>query len=287
VAVTHVWPLITTAIASMKNGMPSAVAAFNAEAGHGVQLVAPDDASYFAGASDALVAESFPAVEVYVAQGSLGPFDIHRAHADIDDRVTVVIWAEGGNDEIPELRAGRRAAAADPGVHERRKAGLQVRRERLLLHARRHRRRQGRGEAEGGQAGDRDRRRHRAANLEAGGPELVARRSASCRPRDRRPRGVEILEADVRIHGVGSPAGGRPLDADDLRAMAAAAQELEAAGEFRPPNEDRPRNQQTLLKAGDHRRRAAAAGWLTNQRVSDDGTKLLADITDVPRRSPT
>jgi hypothetical protein len=103
VAVTHVWPLITTAIASMKNGMPSAVAAFNAEAGHGVQLVAPDDASYFAGASDALVAESFPAVEVYVAQGSLGPFDIHRAHADIDDRVTVVIWAEGGNGEIPEL----------------------------------------------------------------------------------------------------------------------------------------------------------------------------------------
>lgn len=102
--------------------------------------------------------------------------------------------------------------------------------------------------------------------------------------------GVEILSTGGPIHGVGSPPEGDFWTADDLQAMATAAHELEDAGEWRvaarADGEPLGRSklghgsEQTLLAASE----LPAAGWLTNQRVSDDGTKLLADVVEVPKK---
>lgn len=80
--------------------------------------------------------------------------------------------------------------------------------------------------------------------------------------------GVEILAADVTIHGRGSPPGGDRYSIADLRSIADAHREL--ASELRPP-----------AKIG-HDDYGPAVGYLENVRVS--GTKLLADVKDVPRR---
>jgi hypothetical protein len=100
--------------------------------------------------------------------------------------------------------------------------------------------------------------------------------------------GVSILDADVEIHAIGSPPEGDVFTTEILEGMALAANELEAAGEWRVPNritgEIRGRgklghtSQQALLAASE----MPAAGWLTNQRVSEDGKRLLADIKKVP-----
>jgi hypothetical protein len=104
--VKHVWPTLDAAIATLSDpaaGLPARVAAFNGEPGHGVQLVAPDADRYFRGGNDVLSDGSFPAVEVHIASGSIGPFAVGRVEADVDDRVIVVIWAEGEKGEIPDL----------------------------------------------------------------------------------------------------------------------------------------------------------------------------------------
>lgn len=88
--------------------------------------------------------------------------------------------------------------------------------------------------------------------------------------------GVEILEAGVRIHGGGSPPEGDLYTADELAAIADANREL--AGELRPPGKIGHSRTQRML--GDE----PAAGWLENIRVSDDGTKLLADVRAMPRK---
>jgi hypothetical protein len=80
--------------------------------------------------------------------------------------------------------------------------------------------------------------------------------------------GVEILAADVEIHGRGSPSSGDRYSADDLRSIAQANREL--AAELRPP-----------AKVG-HESGGPAVGYLENLRVSGD--KLLADVKDVPRK---
>lgn len=82
---------------------------------------------------------------------------------------------------------------------------------------------------------------------------------------------VEILAANVPIHGIGSPPEGDIFTTDDLRAIAQANRELQ--GEINPP-----------AKIGHGRSPEPAVGWLGNIRVSDDGTKLLTDLTNVPRR---
>jgi hypothetical protein len=80
--------------------------------------------------------------------------------------------------------------------------------------------------------------------------------------------GVEILAADVTIHGRGSPPEGDRYSIDDLRSMAQANRELEF--ELRPP-----------AKIG-HDGNGPAVGRLNNIRVAGD--KLVADVKDVPRR---
>jgi hypothetical protein len=91
---------------------------------------------------------------------------------------------------------------------------------------------------------------------------------------------VEILSTGGPVHGIGSPPSGDFFSADDLRSMATAAQELEAAGEWKAPAKIGHDPKQTLLSQGE----MPAAGWLTNQRVSADGSKLLADIHGVPKK---
>jgi hypothetical protein len=80
--------------------------------------------------------------------------------------------------------------------------------------------------------------------------------------------GVEILAADVRIHGRGSPSAGDLYSVEDLRAIADANREL--AAELRPP-----------AKIG-HDGYGPAVGQLENIRVS--GKKLLADVRRVPKK---
>lgn len=80
--------------------------------------------------------------------------------------------------------------------------------------------------------------------------------------------GVEILAADVTIHGRGSPPGGDRYSVGELRAIAEAHREL--ASELRPP-----------AKIG-HDGYGPSVGWLENLRVI--GSKLVADVKDVPRR---
>lgn len=80
--------------------------------------------------------------------------------------------------------------------------------------------------------------------------------------------GVEILAADVTIHGRGSPPEGDRYSVGDLRAIASANRELET--ELRPP-----------AKIG-HGKGGPRVGTLANVRVAGD--KLLADVRDVPRR---
>lgn len=80
--------------------------------------------------------------------------------------------------------------------------------------------------------------------------------------------GVEILAADVTIHGRGSPPEGDRYSVDDLLAIASANRELET--ELRPP-----------AKIG-HGKGGPRVGTLANVRVAGD--KLLADVRDVPRR---
>lgn len=80
--------------------------------------------------------------------------------------------------------------------------------------------------------------------------------------------GVEILAADVTIHGRGSPPGGDRYSVGELRAIAEAHHEL--ASELRPP-----------AKIG-HDGYGPSVGRLENLRVI--GSKLVADVKDVPRR---
>jgi Mu-like prophage I protein len=84
--------------------------------------------------------------------------------------------------------------------------------------------------------------------------------------------GVEILAAGGPIRGIGSPPEGDFYTPADLRAMADAAAEL--GDELRPPAKIGH-----FPKSGD-----PAVGWLDNIRTNDDGSRLVADVRQVPRK---
>jgi hypothetical protein len=84
-------------------------------------------------------------------------------------------------------------------------------------------------------------------------------------------RDVELLKADVVIHGRGSPPSGDVWSSADLRAMADAAREL--GDEWRAP-----------AKVGHGGGDQPAVGWLDRVRVSADGKRLLGDILSVPAK---
>ncbi len=101
--------------------------------------------------------------------------------------------------------------------------------------------------------------------------------------------GVEILSTGGPIHGAGSPPEGDFWTADDLRAMAAADEEL--GDELKPPAKIGHSDLQALVRnSGDDLGltitpgEMPAVGWLENVRVNDDGSKLLADILAVPEK---
>lgn len=81
---------------------------------------------------------------------------------------------------------------------------------------------------------------------------------------------VEILSVGGPVRGVGSPPEGDYFTEQQLRDMASAAAELR--GEINPPS-----------KIGHSKSSDPAVGWLDNIRVNDDGTKLLADVRNVPK----
>lgn len=103
--------------------------------------------------------------------------------------------------------------------------------------------------------------------------------------------GVEILAAGGPVFGIGSPPEGDFWTEDDLRAMAAAANEL--ADELKPPNKiGHSDGQQLLLNSGlgdPTSGEMPAVGWLdgTTFRVEaadgDEPAKLLADIKAIPK----
>lgn len=103
--------------------------------------------------------------------------------------------------------------------------------------------------------------------------------------------GVEILAAGGPVFGVGSPPEGDFWTEDDLRAMAAANQEL--ADELKPPNKiGHSDGQQLLLNSGLGQPtdgEMPAVGWLdgTTFRVEPaaggEPAKLLADLKAVPK----
>jgi hypothetical protein len=101
VAVKHIFPTIRAVKASLEQGLPARIAAFNAEPENGVQLIVP--AAYYEGAEDLLEAGGFPAVEIWIPAGRMGPFAIGNADANVDDRVVVSITAWGDTGEARDL----------------------------------------------------------------------------------------------------------------------------------------------------------------------------------------
>lgn len=83
---------------------------------------------------------------------------------------------------------------------------------------------------------------------------------------------VPILQADVPIHGIGSPPEGDIYTVADLEAMAEAHRELTAAGELLSP----------AARGHFPASNDPAVGWLENLRV--EGDTLYADQTDTPRK---
>lgn len=84
--------------------------------------------------------------------------------------------------------------------------------------------------------------------------------------------GLEILEADIPIFGVGSPPEGDIFSVDELQQMASAHAELASAGEHDPPA-----SIGHSPKSSDPR-----VGSVENVRV--EGSKLVADVKHVPRK---
>lgn len=94
--------------------------------------------------------------------------------------------------------------------------------------------------------------------------------------------GVQILSTGGPIHGVGSPPEGDQWTTADLNAIAAANRDL--ADEVRAPNKIGHSDSQKL--AGVSEGELPSIGWLDGRsfRVSEDGTKLLADVKRVPEK---
>lgn len=100
----HVFPTLRAARDTLQNGLPGVIEAFNNDPSTTVTLDVPGDDRYFLGGEDPLGGGGgFPSVEIYLPTGSLGPFDLTREHANVDDRVVVVVWAESDRGEIDEL----------------------------------------------------------------------------------------------------------------------------------------------------------------------------------------
>lgn len=100
--ITFVAPMIRAAMASLEAELPAHVAAFNAEGASAVDLETP--AEYVFGANDPKTA--YPSVEVFVLEGTLGPFSLGQAgvgEADHDPQLVVTVWIMGDDGEVPRL----------------------------------------------------------------------------------------------------------------------------------------------------------------------------------------
>ena len=87
--------------------------------------------------------------------------------------------------------------------------------------------------------------------------------------------GVEILAVGGPYHGKGSPPDGDFFTTEDLTTMAANATEL--YGELHPTAAvNPPKNKVGHIEQ-------PAVGYLENQRLDKTGTRLLADVKNVPK----
>lgn len=97
--------------------------------------------------------------------------------------------------------------------------------------------------------------------------------------------GVELLATGGPVFGGGSPPEGDFWTTDDLEQIASANREL--AAELQPPAKlGHAKRQALLADSGLTVGEMPAIGWADGAsfRVSDDGTKLLADIRRVPKK---
>lgn len=94
-------PFIRSAIASLKAGLPAAIATYNGEAENTYDLDVPDVADFWFGGNDALTV--FPAVEVSVPTGTESNFAIGQEDADASPHLVVAIWIEGETGDVPEI----------------------------------------------------------------------------------------------------------------------------------------------------------------------------------------
>lgn len=97
--------------------------------------------------------------------------------------------------------------------------------------------------------------------------------------------GVELLATGGPVHGGGSPPEGDFWSTADLEAIASANRDL--AAELKPPAKlGHGRRQALLAASGLTDGEMPAVGWADGAsfRVSEDGSKLLADIRKVPAK---
>jgi hypothetical protein len=92
--------------------------------------------------------------------------------------------------------------------------------------------------------------------------------------------GVEVLSIGGPVRAIGSPPEGDHWTTDQLRAMVNAAKDLgdELKAPARLGHRKIGESQAAALRV------SPAVGWLENQRLSEDGSKLLADIRKVPAK---
>lgn len=96
--IDFVAPIIRAALASLEAAFPAHVATFNAEGENAVDLETPME--YVFGASDPKTL--YPSVEVFVLEGTLGPFSTGEAgvgDSDHTPRLVVITWIMGDDGE--------------------------------------------------------------------------------------------------------------------------------------------------------------------------------------------
>ena len=100
-SITFVAPLVRAALATLAQGMPDQIAAFNAQAENLVDLTTPQ--TYVFGALPLLASAAHPIVECAGVSGDIGNFTVGRATGDHDLRINVAIWAQGQTGDVPAL----------------------------------------------------------------------------------------------------------------------------------------------------------------------------------------
>lgn len=99
--ITFVAPIIRATLATLADGMPAQIAAFNAQPANAVQLTEPQ--TYVFGAVALMIAEPFPIIECAAVSGDIGNFTVARATGDHDLRLNCAVWTQSTSGDVPLL----------------------------------------------------------------------------------------------------------------------------------------------------------------------------------------